>query len=321
MSLRTALRACMTAIVFVVPPAVADNFPSRPVKIIVPAGAGGPADIQSRALAAKIGERLGQPVVIENRPGAAGTLALANVAKSAPDGYTMVWISETNAGAESLYPGRQYNLLQDFAPVGMIGMTGLLLVINPAIPARNVREFIGHASERPGRLSYVSGGNGNLYHLVTEKFAMATGTHFTHVPYSQVGVGRTDLISGQVQFMFDAIASMQPHVVSGKVRALGVSTSKRASTLPNLPTIGETVPGFVVNAWSGFSVPANTPATIVTRLQDAIEFAVTDKDVRSRFDAMGTETAFEPSRQFGDRVKQGVEQWGDLIRTLRVKVD
>ncbi|HYF16539.1 MAG TPA: tripartite tricarboxylate transporter substrate binding protein [Ramlibacter sp.] len=309
------LAACAMA------PAFGQAFPNRPVRVIVPSGAGGPADIMMRTLGPKMAEKLGQPVVIENRAGAAGTLGLAATAKSPADGYTLVFISETHAGAESMYPQRGYALLKDLVPVAAIADTAMVLVVNPGVPARTLAEFVALAKSQPTRLCYASGGNGNIYHLATELFMKNTGTQFTHVPYSNVGVGRTDVMSGQVQFMFDAIASILPHIQSGKVRPLAVTGARRSSTLPDVPTVAETVPGYAFDVWTGLVAPAGTPAPAIARLHEAMESALRDPDVRSRFQALAAEPIFEPPAKFGERIRAGIDKWADVIRTAGIKAD
>lgn len=314
------LLAAMGAIALSLP-ALAQNFPSRPVKIIVPSGPGGPADIMARAVAPGMSKSLGQPVVVENRSGASGTLGVNAVARAESDGYTIGLISESHAGAESLYPKRGYVLTTDFAPVGTIGSIAMMLVVHPSLPVKNVNEFLAYAKAQPNKLTYASGGSGNIYHLAAELLSKDSGVSFSHIPYSAVGAGRTDVMSGQVNFMFDAVASILPNVEAGRLRGLAVTTPNRLPNLPAVPTMGESVPGYVFESWIGLVAPAATPAAVTARLHEALESALRDKDIETRFNALGAQALPESSGKFGERIASGVKKWTEVIQKAGIKAE
>lgn len=298
------------------------DYPSRPIKVIIPSAAGGPGDLMVRTIAAKVGELLGQSLVAENRTGAAGTIGVGAVAKSAADGYTMLLVSTTHSATEALYPNRGYVLLRDLAPVSPITLTPSMLAVNPAVPANSVQELVALARRSPGKLTYASAGVGNIFHLTGELFAKATGVQLTHVPYSQSGAARTDLAAGQVDMMFDAVPTMQPLVQAGKVRALATTGARRSPALPNLPTLIESgYPGLEVDTWTGFLVPAGTPEPVLAKLHDAVQRALRDKGVLAAFAQQGAEPILESREQFGQRVKASVEQWDRLIKETGIKAE
>lgn len=300
----------------------AQTFPNQPINIIVPSGPGGPADILARIVAPKMSENLGRPVVVENRPGASGTIALNAATRAEPNGYTLAFISETHAGAEALYPQRGYTLVDDFDAVGAIANIPLLLAVNNALPVRSVEEFIAYSRQNPGKLSFASGGAGNVYHLAAELFMQMTDTKYVHVPYSNAGQGRTDLISGQVQFMFDAVSSIQANVVANQVRALGVTTLQRFPKLPDVPTIAEAgVPGFNIEIWTGLVAPDGTPPDIINRLNQALNVALKDPNVQQQFENVGSTALVGSAADFQRSVADGVARWDRVIRNAGIKLD
>ena len=222
----------------------AGGYPNKPIKVIVPSAPGGVADILTRLIAPKMAERLGQPVIVDYRTGAAGTIGLNATARSAPDGYTLVFVSETHAAGETLYPKRGYSIQKELVPVAPIGNFPQVLVVNKNLPVTSLKELIDYARANPGKLSYGSGGVGNTYHMAMELLDQMAGIRMQHVPYSAAGTARTDLISGQIQLMFDTVGSMEQHINSGSVRALAMSSAQRFARMPNVPTVAEAgVPG------------------------------------------------------------------------------
>jgi tripartite-type tricarboxylate transporter receptor subunit TctC len=297
-------------------------FPNRPLKIIVPSGPGGPADIILRTINARMAELLGQPVVLENRAGASGTIGLNSVARSAPDGYSLVLVSETHTAAESLYPKRGYTMTQDLAPVAMLANMPSVLVVHKDLPVKTVADLLALAKAKPGKLSFASGGNGNTNHLAAELMQQKAGVKFLHVPYSQAGTGRTDLLSGQIDMMFDSLASMQPHIASGGVRAIAVTSAQRLPNLPNIPTIAEAgVAGYDMEIWFGVMGPAGMPAPVVQRLNEVISAAVQDKANVAALGAGALTPLVAPPAQFRDMIKVSIDKWAGVIKAGAVKVD
>ena len=248
-------------------PAWAQVYPARPVRVIVPFGPGGPSDVFARIVAQKLSETLKQSFVIENRVGASTMIGTEVASKSAPDGYTLVIISQTHATNETLFPNKAFQLMRDFAPVSPIISDDLVMVVHKSVPAANLREFIAFAKSKPGALNYGSSGTGSQYHLAGELFKTMTGTDMVHVPYKSSDGARNGILSGQVQMMFDTVPTMAPELDTGLVRALGTSGDRRSFILPAVPTIAEAgVPGFQSLGWIGIAAPAATPPAIVDRL-------------------------------------------------------
>src|SRR6188472_2948891 len=248
-------------------PVAAQNFPTRPVKFIVPFGAGGPADVYARVLAQHLSEELKQTFVIENRPGAGSIIGTDAVAKSAPDGYTLLAMSNTHTTNESLVPNRPFELMRDFVAVSPINYSDLVMVVHPSVPAKDLKEFIALAKSKPGELNYASSGTGTPYHMAGELFKAMSGTNIVHVPHKASGEARNAVIGGHVQMMFDAITTMAPNVKAGQVRALGTSAAKRSTVRSDVPTIAEAgVPGDESTIWFGIMAPGGTPMAIVDKL-------------------------------------------------------
>ena len=248
-------------------PANADDYPSRPVKIIVPFGAGGPTDVYTRAIGEELRKSLHQPFVMENRPGAGTTIGTEVVAKSPPDGYTLLMVSGTQTVNETLYAHKQYQLMRDLVPVAPLIDTDLVLVVHPSVPAKNLNELLALARAKPGTINYGSSGPGSNYHMAGELLKNLTGVDIVHVPYKGSTGARNDILSGQIQILFDSVPTMAPMIKAGLVRALGTSGKTRSPTLPDVPTIAEAgVPGFNATLWVGFMAPAGTPQPIVDKL-------------------------------------------------------
>ena len=300
----------------------AGALPTRPIKIIVPSAPGGVADILTRLIAPKLGERLGQVVVVDYRAGAAGTIGLNATARSAPDGSTLVFVSETHAAAESLYPKRGYNIQKDLVPVAPIGNFPQVLVVNRNLPVNSLKELIEYARANPDKLSYGSGGVGNTYHMAMELMNQMAGIRMQHVPYRSAGTARTDLISGQVQLMFDTVGSMEQHIQAGSVRALAMSSAQRFARMPNVPTVAEAgVPGYLFESWCGLMGPAGIPADIIARINESVAFAVQDKTIAAQFEVNGVVPRRASPQEFGGWIKTSIDKLAQVIKTGDIKAD
>src|SRR5215472_1535483 len=267
---------------------MAQDYPSRPVKMIVPFGAGGPTDIFTRLLAEELRKALGEPFVMENRPGAGTIIGSDAAAKSPPDGYTLLMVSATQTTTETLVPNKPYKLLRDFVPVASLLSSELVMVVHPSVPASTVKEFIALAKSKPGKLNYASSGVGSNYHMAGELFKNLTGTDIQHVPYKGSTGARNDIISGQVDMMFDSVPTMAPMIEAGRVKALGTSGRVRSPALPNVPTLAEGgVPGYEATIWLGVMAPAGTPQPIVDRLNVEINKILARREIGDAWQAEG----------------------------------
>jgi tripartite-type tricarboxylate transporter receptor subunit TctC len=269
---RTAALACFAGLPLALTRAAyADDYPSRPIRVIIPFGAGGPTDVFTRALAEELRKVLGQPLVSENRPGAGTVIGTEVASKATPDGYTLLMVSATQTVNETLIANKTYKLMTDFLPVAQLFHSELVMVVPPTLGVKNVKDFIALAKEKPGTLNYASSGIGSNYHMAGELFKNLTGTDIVHVPYRGSTGARTDILAGNVQMMFDSVPTMAPFIEAGKVLALGTSGTKRSVTLPNVPTLAEAgVPGYEATIWIGMMVPKATPQPIVERLNTEI---------------------------------------------------
>jgi tripartite-type tricarboxylate transporter receptor subunit TctC len=261
-------------------PVAAQNYPSRPVKFIVPFGAGGPADVYARVLAQHLSEETKQTFVVEDRPGAGSIIGTDAVAKAAPDGYTLLIMSNTHTTNESLLPNKPFQLMRDFVPVATINYSDLLMVVHPSVPAKTVKELIELAKKEPGKLNYASSGPGTPYHMAGELFKAMSQTDIVHVPHKASGDARNSVISGTVQVMFDAVTTMSALAKGGQVRALGTTGLTRSQLTPDLPTIAETVPGYEATIWLGVMAPKGTPKEIITFLNTAINKVINLPEVK-----------------------------------------
>ncbi len=299
-------------------PACAADYPSRPVKIIVPFGAGGPTDVYVRALAIELEKALHQTFVIENRPGAGTTIGTDLVAKSAPDGYTLLMASSTQTVNETLYKNKPYKLLRDLVPIAPLEENDLVLVVNPSVAAKNLAQLLALARAKPGTLNFGSSGPGSNYHMAAELLKNLTGINIVHVTYKGSTGMRIDILSGQIQMLFDSIPTMAPYVKAGKVRALGTTGLVRSPILPEVPTIAETVPGFQFSQWVGFMAPKGTPALIVDKLHDAITAILSRPDLKKAWEAQGANPMVMTQPQFAAFMQAQIDKWAKVIKTNHI---
>src|SRR6266550_5481432 len=294
--------ASLIALLWLVPaaPCMAQDYPSRPVKMIVPFGAGGPTDIFTRLLAEELRKALKEPFVMENRPGAGTIIGSEAAAKSPPDGYTLLMISATQTTTETLVPNKSYKLLRDFVPVASLLNSELVMVVHPSVPVNSVEEFIALAKAKPGALNYASSGLGSNYHMAGELFKTLTGTDMLHVPYKGSTGARNDIISGQIEMMFDSVPSMAPMIQAGRVKAFGTTGKVRSAILPGVPTLSEAgVPGYEATIWIGVMAPAGTAQPIVTRLNAEINKILARADVRQAWEKQGATAMAMSPVEFG----------------------
>jgi tripartite-type tricarboxylate transporter receptor subunit TctC len=302
--------------------AQAPEWPSRPVRFIVPYPPGGPTDIMGRIIAQAVQGPLGQPFVVENRAGANGLIGSEQAARATPDGSTFLVNASAHVIVPHLTPNMPIDVLADFAPVTNIAAVPLWLVVNPALPVRSVAEFIAYARANPGRIAYASSSQGGAPHLAGELFKLMTGTDLVHVPYRGSGPAGQDLIAGTVQAMFDSVPASAGAVRDGRLRALGVTTRNRIAPFPDLPTIAEAgVPGYEISTWYGIWAPARTPPAIIARLQQAVATAARNPETRARFDALGAEPVADSPEDYARFVRAEYDRWGKLVRDARIKLD
>ena len=316
-----AICLCTTAAVAAEVGGVA-SYPARPIRLIIGQAPGGGLDITARALAQKMGESFGQSVVADNRAGAAGTLGSAMVAKAAPDGYTVLIVSVTYSINPSLYHKLPFDPRKDLQPVTLAASTPFLLLINPALPVKTVRELIAHAKEKPGQLNYGSGGLGNSGHLAAELFSNMAGVRLMHIPYKGTGPAMTDVLSGQLQLMFNSMIQGMPYVKSRRLAALAVTTARRASAMPELPTIAESgLPGYDFSSWYGLMVPAGTPRVIVNRLHGEVVQALSQADFRRRLAQEGSDPIGSTPAQFAAHLTAEIVKWEKAVRDSGMRVE
>jgi tripartite-type tricarboxylate transporter receptor subunit TctC len=302
--------------------ATAQAYPAKPIRWISPWPAGGANDIFSRAIGQRIGESLGQQVLVDNRPGAAGTIGSDIAAKAPADGYTLVMgSSPTHAIAPALYPALPYDPLRDFSAVTLVGSVPNVLVLHPSVPAKTVKEFIAVAKARPGKLNFASTGNGTSQHLSAELFKFMAGLDMVHIPYKGTAPALTELVAGQVDLAFENMPALIPHIQAGRLRALAVTTTKRSAVMPELPTIAEAaLPGYDASVWFGVFAPAGTPRPVVDRLHGEILKALQTQDLKSRMVAMGTDVSGMGPDDFSAYVRKEIPKWANLVKAAGVKV-
>ena len=297
-------------------------YPNRPVKIIVPFAASGPADNYARFMAQRLQEALGQNFVVDNRPGAGSIIGTDAVAKSAPDGYTLLMMSNTQTVNESLIPVRPFNLLKDFVPIAPINYSDLVLVAHPSVPAQNLPELIKYAKANPGKINYASSGNGTPYHMAGELFKYMAGVNMTHIPYKGSAAARTDVLSGQVDVMFDAVTTMTENIKAGKVRGLATTGRTRSTVAPELPTVNDDgVPKYEALIWLGMMAPAGTPDAIVQRLNTEINKIVNAPDVKATWAKQGAVAMSMTAPVFAKYVADDVAKWATIVKVSGAKAD
>jgi len=300
----------------------ASDYPSRSIRIIVGQAPGGGQDIIVRALAQNLTESLGKSVVVDNHPGASGTIGSALVAKAAPDGYTVLAVAITFAINPSLYKNLPFDPVKDLRPLTMFASSPFLLLVNPGVPVKNVKELIAYAKDRPGQLNFGSGGVGNSGHLAAALFNSMAGIQMTHIPYKGAGLAMTDLLGGQLQLMFDSMIQGLPYVKSHRLTALGVTTAQRALVIPELPTIAEAgLPGYDFSGWYGLMVPVGTSKAIIDRLYAAVERALNSPELKQRMAQGGSEPVATTPDQFAARLASEMATWQKVVRTSNMQIE
>jgi tripartite-type tricarboxylate transporter receptor subunit TctC len=305
----------LAAAVFSAAPCVAQDYPTKPVRIIVPFGAGGPADVTARLLGNVLQEKFGQPFVIENRTGAGGVIGTVEAAKSPPDGYTLLMMSNTQTANESLMPGRKYELMRDLVPIAPVNYSDLVIVVHPQVAAGTLAEFIALAKTQPGKLNYASSGQGTPYHMAGELFKSMAAIDVVHVPYRNSGEARSGVIGGQVQMMIDAVTTMAPNVAAGQVRALATTGKTRSSVLPDVPTASEAgVPGYEATIWLGLMAPAGTPKPVIDKLNAAVNDVTKRPDIVKLWAEQGAVPMSMTPEEFDKYLRGDIVKWAAVVK-------
>ena len=302
--------------------ALAQDYPARQVRMIVPFGAGGPADVYARIIAQHLSEQLKQTFIVENRPGAGSIIGTDAVAKSPPDGYTLLVMSNTHTTNESLVASKPFQLMRDFAPVAPLNYSDLIMVVHPSVPAKDLKEFIALARKDPGKLNYASSGVGTPYHMAGEVFKSMSETDIVHVPHKASGEARNAVIGGHVQMMFDAITTMAPNVAAGQVRALGTTGTKRSELTPDVPTVAEAgVPAYEATIWLGVMAPAGTPQPIVDKLNAEIAKVINRADVKENWAKQGAVPLVMSPAEFDKYLRADIEKWARVVQKSGIKAN
>lgn len=303
-------------------PVFAQSYPTKPIRMIVPFPAGGATDILARALSQKLGEKIGQTVVVENRPGAGGTIGADAASKSVADGYTLLLAtSSTHSIGPAINPKIPYNAETDFTPIVYVASSPNVVVVPNSLPVKNMRELIDYARKNPGKLNYASSGNGTIVHLTTEYFKAQSDTFILHIPYRGTALAIPDLVSGKVDVLFDSFVTGMPHVKDGKLRALAVTTAKRSALAPDMPTVSEVLPGFESVTWFGLYGPKAMPQDLTLQINQAVNAALADSDVKERFARLGAEPAGGTPQAFAAMVKADNTKWKKIIADRKISVD
>jgi len=297
----------------------AQACPARLVRVIVPSSAGSATDIAARLIGQWLSERLGQPFIVENRVGAGGNVGTEMVVRSAPDGYTLLMVNGANAISATLYENLNFNFIRDIAPVASVMRTPVVMEVHPSVPANTVPEFIAYAQANPGKIAMASAGNGSIHHVAGELFKMMARIDLLHVPYRGAPPALTDLIAGQVQVIFDVLPSSIGYIRAGKLRALAVTTAARLEMLPDIPTVGEFVPGYEASGWIGVGTPKNTPTEIVDKLNKEINVAFADLKIRARIADLGSPVFASSPAEFANFIAAETEKWGKVVKFARIK--
>ena len=302
--------------------ALAQAYPSKPIRLVVPFPPGGPTDILGRAIGAKLGELLGQPVVIDNRGGAGGGIGADNIAKSAPDGYSLLLgTTGTHTINPNLYSKLPYDPIKDFAPISLVVKYLNILVVNPRVPVHSVAELIALAKQKPGEVTFGSAGNGSSNHLTAEMLASMTGVKMQHIPYKGSGPALNDVIAGQITFMFDQYSTVGPNIKAGKLRAIGIATRERHPLLPDVPTIAETIPGFEVSPWYAMFAPAGTPKPIIDRLNADLVKVMNSPEIHERMTTLGWDPVTCTPEQLAAQIKSELAVWADVVKKSGARID
>jgi tripartite-type tricarboxylate transporter receptor subunit TctC len=299
----------------------AQAYPTRPVRLIVGFPAGGVGDVLARLIGQWLSDRLGQPFVIENRPGAATNIATEAVVRAAPDGHTLLWVTAANAINESLYDKLTFNFIRDITPVASVVRGPGVMEVNPAVPAKSIPEFIAYAKANPGKINLASSGLGTVSHVAGELFKMMAGVDMVHVPYRGAAPALTDLVGGQVQVMILPIISSIEHIKAGRLRALGVTTASRLEVVPDIPTVAEFLPGYDVSDWTGIGVPRGTPVEIVDRLNAEVNAALADAKIRARLAELGSELMPMSRAAFAKLIADETDKWAKVAKTAGIKAE
>jgi tripartite-type tricarboxylate transporter receptor subunit TctC len=307
--------ALLTAPTLLATQSLAQDYPTRPVRIICPFGAGGPADVAARLIGNILQNQFGQPFVIENRTGAGGVIGTVEAIKSAPDGYTILMMSNTQTANESLLPNRKYELMRDLVPIAPVNNSDLVIVVHPSVAAKTLEEFIALAKSQPGKLNYASSGTGTPYHMAGELFKAMAGVDIVHVPYRNSGEARSGVIGGQVQMMIDAVTTMAPNVGENQVRALATTGKTRSSVLPKVPTAGEAgVPGYEATIWLGFMAPKDTPKPIIDKLNAAVTAAVKRPEIVKLWAEQGAVPMSMTPEEFDKFLRGDIVKWAEVVK-------
>lgn len=313
--LRLALAATLLAAAVPSAQALAQDYPTRPVRIVVPFGAGGPADVTARLIGNVLQENFGQPFVVENRTGAGGVIGTVEAAKSPPDGYTLLMMSNTQTANELLVPQRKYELMRDLAPIAPVNYSDLVIVVHPSVPAKTLAEFIALAKSQPGKLNYASSGQGTPYHMAGELFKTMVGIDVLHVPYRNSGEARSGVIGGQVQMMIDAVPAMAPNVAETQVRALATTGKVRSTVLPNVPTVTEAgIAGYEATIWLGLMAPAGTPKPIIDKINAAVSAAVKRPDIVKLWTEQGAVPMSMTPEEFDKFLRGDIVKWAEVVK-------
>ncbi|TMJ01241.1 MAG: tripartite tricarboxylate transporter substrate binding protein [Alphaproteobacteria bacterium] len=321
LSRRHVLSLAVTALPVFVRGAAAQGYPERPVRVVVGFPAGGSVDIFARLVAQSLSEQFGQPFVIENRPGASGNTATEALARSVPDGYMLLAVGVNNATNAALYDNLKFDFLRDIVPIASTVRGVGVLVVNPAVPAASTAEFIAYARANPGKINMASSGTGTPQHLYGELFMQMTGVRMVHVPYRGSPQSLTGLLGGEVQAMFDTLSTSIEHIKAGRLRALGVTSATRVENLPDVPALGEAVPGYEATSWQGFGAPNGTPGEIVEKLNRAIGLALADATVKTRIEALGYSPFATSPAQFRQHIADETAKWGKVIRAANIHLN
>ena len=315
---RIALTLAAAAVCAATPALAQKNYPTKPIRLIVPFSPGGGTDIVARALSKHLTEAFGQSVVVDNRAGGGGTIGAETTVRATPDGYTLAMVSGSYGTNAALFK-LPYDPINDIAPISLIGETGFLVSLHPGVPVKSIKELIALSKAKPGSLNYGSTGTGGITHLATELFDLMAGTRMTHVPYKGTGAALTDVLGGQIQLIFGSMPSMVPQHKSGRLRGIGVTTAKRVASIPDVPTVAESVPGYEAVLWYAAFGPKALPKEIVTRWNQEIARALGTQDMKDRMAAEGLEVAGGPPAQFGNMLKREVPKWIKVVKEANIK--